>query len=241
MNTSTKDTQMNTNLGRAFFVLSLLVTTLFAQKLADYTLTTSNPAPYLKEALTITFKAQQRDHTDTMFFFLEPQKSDDYEIHLLNKTTKELSYHNTTTTFTYILFPLKAKELRVGFDFTIKVASDEAVAQVYTGGRDNVKWINTDDTSLTPPPLVLHVQPLKHPVDVVGDFTLTSQVDKHTMNEYDSLKVLYTLKGVGYKEDNITLLEKNLEKDQDITLFFDTNDAYAKLTQEGYNIKREFF
>ncbi len=227
---------MKKNLGKILPLFLLFTTTLFAQTLAKYHLSANKTKAYVKEAVEITFKADQLDHRDVMFFFVTPKKSDDYEIKLLNKKTTELSYHNYTTTFTYILFPLKAKELRVAFDFTIKVASDEAVAQVYTGSRDNVKWIDTEDTNVTVPPLKLQIKQLPQPVDLVGDFTLKSKINTTTINQYESLHLLYTLKGKGYKDNNITLLHPQ----KDVTLFSEINDAYSKLTKDGYLIHREY-
>jgi hypothetical protein len=227
---------MNINLGKIFPLILWLSLTLHAQKQVQYNLHASNPTPVVKEAVTITFQATQLDHTNMMFFFLEPQKSDDYKIELLSKKTTELSYHNTTTTFTFILFPLKAKELRVAFDFTIKVASDEAVAQIYTGGRDNVKWIDTDDTKLPISPLILKVKKLQKNVDLVGDFTLSSQIDKKKINPYESVNIIYTLKGDGYKEKKLPLLGDIPH----VTLFSEIRDRDLKLTQEGYKIHREF-
>jgi len=227
---------MKKNLGKILPLFLLFTTTLFAQTLAKYHLSANKTQAYVKEAVEITFQADQLDHTDVMFFFVSPKKSDDYEIKLLNKKTTELSYHNYTTTFTYILFPLKAKELRVAFDFTIKVASDEAVAQVYTGSRDNVKWIDTEDTNVTVPPLKLQIKQLPQPVDLVGDFTLESKINTTTINQYESVHLLYTLKGKGYKDNNITLLHPQ----KGVTLFSEINDAYSKLTKDGYLIHREF-
>lgn len=227
---------MKKNLGKTIFLLLLFTVGLYANNLATYTLRANKTTAYIKEAVEINFVAKQKDHTNVMFFFLEPQPSDDYEIKLLNKKTTELSYHNFTTTFTYILFPLKAKKLSVNFNFTIKEASDDAVAQVYTGSRDNVKWIETEDTKINIKPLTIYAKALEKPVDLVGDFTLHAKINKTTINQYESVNLLYTLQGKGYKDKNFTILKEI----DGVTIFSEINDAFSKLTKFGYAIKRDF-
>jgi len=227
---------MKKSLGKILLILIIFTLPLFANELATYTLRSNKSDVYIKEAVEITFVAKQQDHTNVMFFFLKPKPSADYEIKLLNKKTTELSYHNFTTTFKYILFPLKAKELHVDFDFTIKEASDEAVAQVYTGSRDNVKWIETVDTKVPLQTLQIRVKPFQKHVDLVGDFTLNTKINKKEINQYESLNLLYVLKGKGYKDDKFTLL-KNIKG---VSIFSEVHDAYAKLSADGYSIKRDF-
>jgi len=225
---------MKTTLGSLLFLL--FFTPLFAKELATYTLTSNKTHVVPHEALTITFKATQQDHTDVMFFFLEPKKSDTYEIHLLEKKTQEKAHHDTTTTFTYILFAHKAQTLHVDFDFTIKTASDDAVAQVYTGSRDNVKWIETQDTTIALKPLKIEVEPLEHNVSLIGDFNLTCKLDKKQVLPYESVNILYTLKGTGYKNTNLTLLEKK----HNITLFSEQNTIKKTLTPQGFRLHTNY-
>ncbi|MBA1432491.1 MAG: BatD family protein [Epsilonproteobacteria bacterium] len=227
---------MKKNLGKIVLFLLLANSLLLANNLATFTLKANKTTAYIKEAVLINFTAKQKDHTNVMFFFLKPKKSDAYEIKLLSKKTTELSYHNFTTTFTYVLFPLKATTLHVDFDFTIKEASDEAVAQVYTGSRDNVKWIETQDTQVKIEPLIIHAKALKQAVDLVGDFTLNAKINKTKIDQYESVNLLYTLKGEGYRDKNFNILDKI----DGVAIFSEINDAYSKLTKKGYVIQREF-
>lgn len=226
---------MKKNLGNILFFL--FSTTLFAStNLAEYSLSANKKEAFLKEAVEITFTAKQKDHTEVMFFFLTPHKSDDYEIKLLNKQTTHIAYHNYTTTFTYLLFPLKAKKLTIDFDFTIKTASDKAVAQVYEGSRDNTKWIDTTDTLIDIAPIYLNAKKHTQHVDLVGDFTLTSNLLKDEITQYDAANINYRLKGTGYKDDNFELISSL----QDVKIFREVTDAYAKATKDGYDINREY-
>jgi len=236
MNLSTKDIQMKANLGKILLLLFLPLLLVANAKQAEFSLTTNKSSAYVKEAIEISFVANQIDKTYMMFFFLEPKKSEDYEIELLNKKTTELGYHNYTTTFTYLLFPLKAKKIDVAFDFTIKVASDEAVAQVYQGSRDNTKWIETIDTKVELQPISIEVKKLEQKVDLVGEFQLSSQLLKSEISAYDSANITYKLTGTGYKDKNFQIIKKI----PNTTLFSQQSDAFSLATKDGYKISREY-
>ena len=228
---------MKSTLGKLYTLLFLFITPhLIANSLATYDLSTSNTNPYLKEAVKITFIATQENQEDVMFFFLEPKKSKNYKIILLNKDAKKLGYHHKKTTFTYLLFPLHTGDIPLDFDFTIKVASDKAVAQVYEGSRDNVKWIETINTKVKLNPLILSVKNLEQKVDLVGDFTLTSKLDKNNINAYDSANISYALSGLGYNKFDI----RPIESMNNVDIFSDVTKHYEKATENGYTIKREY-
>lgn len=236
MNLSTKDTRMKSTLGKIIILIFLEVFSFAKTNLATFSLTSDKSDVYLKEAVEVTFEATQKDHSVVMFFFLKPKISDAYKIELLHKTEDELSYHNKKTTFTYLLFPLKSGDIKVDFDFTVKVASDEAVAQVYRGGRDNVKWIDTTDTDIKLKPLVLSVKDIDSDTKLVGDFKLVSKLKNSRINEYESANITYYLEGSGFDEVNIDPLGKI----EGVTVFEDVTTHYNKETKDGYKIKREF-
>ncbi|MFK5937049.1 MAG: hypothetical protein QM497_01520 [Sulfurimonas sp.] len=227
---------MKKSLGSIFLFL-LFSSVLVAQtSLADFSLTSNKSTALVKEAVKITFDVKQKNHTNVMFFFLEPLSNEDYEIKLLNKKTIQTAYHDYATTFTYLLFPLKAKKITVSFDFTIKIASDKAVAQVYEGGRDNTKWIETTDTHIKLKPLSIDIQEPQQAVDLVGDFTLTSKLSKSEITQYDSTNIIYKLKGRGYKDASFNILKEIPEVD----IFSQMTDAYSKATKNGYVINRDY-
>ena len=228
---------MKNALGKTLFLLLSLTFTLFAKSdLATYQLTSSKENVYVKEALEIKFVATQKERLHNMFFFLEPKKSDNYKIVLLNKEANELAHHKKETIFTFLLFPLKEGSVEVDFNFTIKVASDEAVAQVYQGSRDNVKWIETINTQVDLQPLILKVKKLKEDVDLVGDFTLTSKLQSDSVNSYESANVTYSFNGVGYDVFNV----EPITKIKDVEIFSEITKHYDKETPAGYDIHREF-
>ncbi len=227
---------MKKNLGKTILFLIFPFLLSANTSLATYSLTSNKKDVYTKEAVEITFTAVQKDHTDEMFFFLEPKKSDNYEIELLDKITKTSSYHSQTTTFKYLFFPLKKGDINVNFDFTIKVASDDAVAQIYTGGRNNVKGIDTTDTKVKLNPLHIHVKDFKEKVDLVGDFTITSKIQNTQINQYGSANIRYYLSGIGYNQKDLDILKKI----DGVNIFSEVNDDILNNTKEGHTIKREF-
>lgn len=221
-------------LGRVFSFLILLYTPiLYGSDLASYTLTSSEYSPYVKEAVKLTFVAKQKDHSHVMFFFLQAKESKDYKITLLNKTEKDIDYHNKETTFSYLLFPLRSGFLHVDFDYTIKVASDNAVAEVFKGGRDNVKWIETIDTKIPIKPLLLEVQELTKSPLLVGDFKLSSHLSSDTITAYESANINYTLQGIGYDDINLSFVKES----SSVTLFSDIYRESHKATDAGYKMK----
>ena len=227
---------MNKNLGKLILFLLTPLMLLADNSLASFHLSANKTEVYEREAVEISFTAMQKDHEDVMFFILQMQKSEDYEISLLNKESQDLGYHNTTTTFNYLLFPKKVGTIKVGFDFTIKTASDAAVAQIYVGSRDNVKLIETVDTPVTLEPLELKVKALKEGTVLVGDFTLSSHVLSDTVDQFSTVQVSYTLNGVGY-------LDKKMEPLPPIegaTLFDDIVDHTFKSSKNGYIVEREY-
>jgi hypothetical protein len=227
---------MKKNLGRSLLFLLLFFLPLNAMELASYTIAMNKQEAYVKEAVEITFTTKQMDHTTNMFFFLKPKKNSSYKIYLLKKENKELSYHNSTTTFKYILFPLEAKDIVINFDFVIKTASDNAVKQAYVADHDDSIAINMSRQRIETTPLTLHVKKLKKSVDLIGEFTLNSKIDTQTINQYESVNLLYTLQGVGYNEKNITLITHI----PNVTQFFENDHDAMKLTKDGFKIKRRF-
>jgi hypothetical protein len=226
---------MKKNLGKIILLLLLSALPLYAHSLASYTLQADKKQATIKEPVVLTFVAKQTDHSDNMFFQLHPQKSEDYEIHLLTKESDDTQKHNASTTFTYILFPLKAKALHINFDFIIQTASDAAVAQSYVDDHDGGKAVPTHDTLIHLKPLVLQATPIPD-VDLVGDFTLHAQCTTKNITQYDDTNIIYTITGKGYKnkkKDILTTIDG-------VSIFKEVHESYLRLTKEGYISKKVY-
>ena len=238
MNSSTKDIQMKYTLGKILLLLLFCNSYLLAESsLASYTLKANKTTAVIKEPVVITFKAKQKDHRDHMFFALEPQKSKDYSIVLLNKKIDDSKYHDSSATFTYLLFPLHEKDLHIHFNLTIKTASDKAIKQSYVDDHDNSVAISTYDTKVKMQTLFIKINPLKHPVDLVGDFRLSESVEKKEISQFENLNLHYFLIGKGYQAENLKLLKNS---DKTISLFEKENTLQDRLTKEGYILKKEY-
>ncbi|MEO1937282.1 MAG: hypothetical protein ABGW85_01470, partial [Sulfurimonas sp.] len=79
------------NIHGRLLLLLLIVSGLYANELVDFSLRANKKHPYVKEAVELTFTAEQKDRSDVMFFFLEAKKSPDYKITLLKKEANELA------------------------------------------------------------------------------------------------------------------------------------------------------
>ncbi|SFV57184.1 BatD [hydrothermal vent metagenome] len=227
---------MKKSLGKIFLILFLLYSVLEANDLASYKLSANKSNPFVKEAVVVTFEALQKDYTDNMMFSLQPKKSSDYRIVLLSKQNDAKQKHHAHTIFTYLLFPLSAGEITVAFDLTIRTASDSAIAQSVVDDHDDSIGVNTHDTKIAIEPLILQVQKLSKDTALVGDFSLKEKIKQTTINQYQSINIIYTLEGVGYENKSF----RPIHKIDGVTMFFETNTIYAKATKNGYKIKREY-
>jgi len=227
---------MKKSLGRTVFIFLLLFSYAHAKELASYKLYANKTTAYTKEAITITFESKQKDYTDNMMFSLEPKKSSDYKIILLNKEVDDKKKHHSSARFTYLLFGLKAKNISVDFDFIVRTASDKAVASSFVDDHDDSIATQTHDTVMPMKPLNISIKKLEHHVDFVGDFTLKAHITQTKINQYESANITYTLQGTGYEKQHL----QPIKEIKDVTIFSEINDLYKKNTKDGYAIKREY-
>ena len=92
---------------------------LFGSSLCYHEFKVSNSSPYVKEGVEILFHVRQVDKSKVMYFELKPQKSDNFKLHLLQKTESQKGYHEHIADYKYILFPLKSGKIELKFDFKI--------------------------------------------------------------------------------------------------------------------------
>lgn len=227
---------MKKSLGKILFIFLILITYVHATPLATYKISTNKTAAYEKEAVLITFHAQQKDYTDNMMFSLEPKKSNAYKIILLHKKIDDTKRHHSQVTFSYLLFPLKTKTIYVNFNFTIRTASDKAVANSYIDDHDDSIAIQTKDTKINIEPLKIHVTKLQKPVELVGDFILQEHIDKTKIDQFGSVNIIYTLKGKGYADNSF----QPIKQIKNVTVFSETNNILNKPSSQGYIIKKEY-
>ena len=228
---------MNNILGKILlltFFIFLPSAVMATTKYCEYSIHTDTKTAYINEAVKIHFKTRQKIHNEVMFFDLIPLKSEDYSFVLLSEKRHEFSYHDAKKDFQYLIFPKKEGTINVRFDFRIRRASDDAVAQAYIGSRDNVKSIPTIKVHIAQPVITLKISPLPKKLDGVGNFNLQMSLDKTSSNSYDAINVTYTLTGTGY-------LNTNFEPLHDInktTIFTGITDTRPQATPKGLKYKK---
>lgn len=227
---------MKKNPGKVLWPLMLLAASLLYAAPATYHLDSDKTEAFIKQPVTITFTATQTDHTNVMYFFLEPEQSDKYTITLLRKVIADHAYHSNTTTFQYVLFPLKAGSINVRFHFTVKTASDRSVAQAYVEDHDDSKSIQMESQEIPLAPLTLNVKTIEKPVDLVGDFRLAYHIENKKIHAYESADLSYTLTGTGYKIG----IEKPLPAIKGVKQFSDIDTQEMKLTTKGYRQQKTY-
>jgi len=226
MNLSIKDIYVKHSLGK--IVLLLLVFTLLQAKDFDYSLHVDKTNPYLKEAVILTVDVNQTNHDIVLLFDFDVAKSDDYTFQRID--IKEVdAYHAVQIQYTYLIYPLKEGKVDIRFHLTQKATTDESVAYSFSGDRDNVKGLVTENTDIKLPPVALQVKSLPIGTQLVGDFTLDYKVKSLKAKAYEPLPFQVTIKGLGYPP----LLKTLLPKDANFTRFTETPLVSSIASRQG--------
>jgi BatD DUF11 like domain len=227
---------MKNNLGRlaVFLIFPLLL--LADSNLATYTLDASSTNVVTKEAVLVTCKVHQIDHSNGMYFFLKPKKNEKYKLIFLNETTTDITKRDTTSIFKFLLFPLKEGDITIDFNLSVQIADVTAFSDFYTGANENIKMMDAITKQIPIKPLHFHVNPLVQKVDLVGDFTLKSELQKNKINQNGAANIRYTLQGRGYEED----FKQPLGPIAGVTAFSQITNESFKSTPNGNELKREF-
>jgi len=238
MSLSIKGIQMNQIHGKIIIFLILILSTISSanNQYATYEIKTSKTNIFVNEPIYITFHVRQKTKDEVMFFDFKAQKNSNFEIVALESKRHEFNYHDAEKTFKFLVFAKKAGEFKVKFDFQVKRASDDAVAQAYNGSRDNVKSIPTIKVKMPIQSISLHVEPLTKDVNAVGNFRLTMSINKLSSNSYDAINIKYDLSGEGYLDESFEPL-KNIEN---TSIFRSQKKAPKRATQNGYIYNIEY-
>ncbi len=196
----------------AILLIFILPLTIYANSGFEYKISTNNPNPYLKEATIVTIDINQTDHKSVMFFHFFVTKKSHYkskQIHLKENN----SYHNRNKRYTYLIYPLSIGDIDIEFSLTKKLTTDDSVAYSFSGDRDNVKGLVTNDTTIHLPNLKLQVKPIPNNTIFVGDFALHYKLSKHTAQAYEPIPLNIELQGRGYPPiiETKSILPQNTE------------------------------
>jgi len=201
-----------------------------------YSIKSSKSSVVVNEPLYITFHTRQKKHSEVMFFDLLPVKSDSYDAILLHGKRHEFNYHDAEKTFTFLVFAKKSGNIKVSFDFSIRRASDDAVAQAYVGSRDNVKSIPTIKVDIAKSSVNLSVSKLEADTNAIGNFNLNMHLDKNSSDSYDAINVTYYLSGTGYIDENY----RPLKEIKGTSIFEGFSEKEPLAVKNGFIYKKEF-
>jgi len=238
MSLSTKDMSMKNIHGNLLLLFLLFTPFIHAQEhyYCSYDINSSKKSATVHEAVNISFTTHQKIHNEVMFFDLKPLPSDAYEIISIKEKRHEFNYHDAKKEFEFLLLPTKSGKIEVKFDFQVRRASDDAVAQAYTGSRDNVKSIPTIKVHIDTPTVELNIKKLPDDIHAVGDFNFSMHIDKESVSSYDKVNVVYTLQGRGFLDKNF----EPIQKLNSVSIFRGIKEKEPRATKNGYIYKKEW-
>ncbi|WP_201352849.1 BatD family protein [Hydrogenimonas urashimensis] len=162
-----------------------------------YSLSLDRHEAWVKAPIVLRFSVEQTDASKVMFFDFKPLGKGSLKAIRLDKKIDNAPHHRKVD-FTYLLFGLKPGTATLMFDLLVRRTNEETIAQSTTGGRYNVKDVETQDTHEPIPPETIRLKPLPAPVELVGDFTLTGRVSAKETRAGEPIYLTVRLKGVGY-------------------------------------------
>ncbi|MCF6201487.1 MAG: hypothetical protein L3J42_05135 [Hydrogenimonas sp.] len=194
---------MNADLGRKILALLFFaVLALSSEGASDYNckISLSKISPYLKEPFVVTFEINQTDSSKVMFFDFDVNGSDKFFVHRLDKKVDE-AYHARKERYTYLLFPLKSGKLSLDFKLLVRRGNDEMLSAAFTGGRYNVKAVETDDRyePLLSKSIVVKLLPVE--ADLVGSYRVSRKVETSAVETYEPLYIDVKVSGRGFLPD----------------------------------------
>ena len=226
---------MNAGPGRFTLIISILFATLLMGATDyRYSLHLSKSSLYLKEPLVVTFDINQTDSSKVMFFDFEIDAGDDFFVHRLDKEVDE-AYHARKERYRYLVYPLKSGTLQMRFKLLVRRGNDELLTTAFTGGRYNVKAVETDDRYEPVASKIVEVKPLPLRADLVGRFRVERTVAKSSVESYEPLYVDVKVSGTGYAPD----LDKIawLPPIKGVKLFVDRPKKTLRYTRDGMTVE----
>ena len=214
-------------LGRCLILLQLFAVLLNAEDFS-FNSHVNTPNPYVKESVLLSVDLNQTNHDIVLLFNFDLKPSPDYTFRRID--TKETdTYHDAKVHYLYLIYPLKSGEVKIRFELIKRITNDESVAYSFSGDRDNVKTLETQNSHVPVPPLTLKVKPLPAHTQLVGDFTLMHDLRQTELEAYEPLPFQITIRGKGYPP----LLSQFLKSTDKFTLFTEKPIVKSSYTKDG--------
>jgi len=208
---------MKKNLGNPLllFCVLFLWTSLSSLQAEDFkhTFHLNNQHPYEKEAILLTLELKQTNPNIVLFFKFDLVKSDEYSFQRVG-IEEDNQHHATYVKYNYLIYPLKSGKIKLKFKLQKRITNDESIIYSFSGDRDNVKGLVTQDSDIQFKPIILDVKPLPKNTQIVGDFKLESSFKTHQAKVYEAIPFELNIKGKGYPP-----IIKNILQENNITLF----------------------
>jgi len=184
--------------------------------------------PFVKEPVLLSVDLNQTNHDIVLLFNFDLKPSPEYTFQRIDSKETD-SYHNAKVHYLYLVYPLKSGQVDIRFNLVKRVTNDESVAYSFSGDRDNVKGLVTQNTTIELPPVTLQVKPLPKGTQLVGDFSLTYDIKQTKAKAYEPIPFQVTISGRGYPP----LLPHLVPKSKLFTLFSEKPIVHTSHSKEG--------
>ena len=205
---------MKQSLGK--IVIFIILSTLLFSEDFIYKIDIDNNQPYLKEPIILNLEINQTNHNKVIFFKFDLKKSKEYIFKRIDAIDKG-KHHFAHLKYSYLIYPLKEGKIDIEFKLKKRVTNDESLSYSYSGDRDNIKLLVTEDSDIELPPTKLNVIPLPKDTEIVGDFKLKYHCKTHKAKSYQPIPINVEIKGRGY----LPLIDNIIQSDKNITIFRD--------------------
>ncbi|BDY13818.1 hypothetical protein HCR_21300 [Hydrogenimonas cancrithermarum] len=155
----------------------------------------STESATVKEPFLFTFSIEQLDRSKVMFFDIRPHQKG-FFFKRLDKNVDD-TFHHRKALFTYLVYALQPYDGPLRFDLTVKQTNDKRIELSTTGGRYNVKDIETTDLHETLSTPILHITSIPKQVPLVGEFHMRVSVDKSSVSARTPVYLKIHLEGIG--------------------------------------------
>jgi hypothetical protein len=216
--------------GKIPALLLMLAAAVFAAQDYRFALKLSTQRLYEQAPLIVTFDVEQTDHSSVMFFDFNIKEEGRFKVYRLDKTVEQSSHHDKER-YTYLVFPLKAGKQALHFDLLVMRANDDILTSSYTGGRYNVKKVDTTDTHESIPSETVDVLPQPPGTVMSGNFKVSQKVDKTQTQAERPVYLTRHVSGTGYLPD-MGLLSKK-PKIEGVRVFMDKPVIRQKQSPQG--------
>jgi len=217
-----------------FLVLPLL---LFAKEDFKYELQVNKHTVFVNEPILLTFKVWSKVSKKKLIFFeFTPIENRLVYVSKMLKEDVIKDQDMQINSFKYLIFPKKAGNLSLDFDFWIKTISKERLTESNMGDFMRTKAIETIDKKIELKPLNLDIKPLPKKVSFVGDYELKVSLDRNQTEVQSPVYLTLILKGVGSLPKNI-----NLKPDiEDVRVFDDEPKVSIHYDKDGVHYEGKF-